>query len=163
MRTIDSGGMATIATLMGVAALVATLDALFAISFWAARGVAPMRILQSIAAGVQGAAAFKGGVASALLGLGLHFLIATCMVLGFYLASRQWPALLRFPLWAAMAYGLFLYIVMNRVVVPLSAAPSPRPGPIDWPWVLSSIVVHVLCVGLPCVLVARRLLSPLLR
>jgi hypothetical protein len=46
-----------------------TLDLLFACTFWGAlRDVAPDRILQSIAAGVQGKAAFEGGAGSAMLG-----------------------------------------------------------------------------------------------
>ena len=45
---------------------VATLDALFAIGFWYLRNaVPPMRILQSIAAGLLGEASFSGGVATA--------------------------------------------------------------------------------------------------
>ena len=56
-----------------------TLDILFATGFWALRGVAPQRILQSVAAGVLGKASFGGGAASAALGLGLHYLIAIAM------------------------------------------------------------------------------------
>lgn len=150
-------------TIMGAllrgAGLVGTLDIAFATGFWAIRGVPPMRILQSIAAGVQGSAAYRGGVSSAALGLGLHYFIAACMVCAFYLASRQWPVLVRFPVPAGCVYGVFLYLVMTRIVVPLSAVPPPRPGPIDWPWVLSSIVVHIVFVALPSVLVARHLHS----
>jgi uncharacterized membrane protein YagU involved in acid resistance len=159
MATISLEQRSIITVLMLGAALVGTLDILFATSFWAIRGVSPVRILQSVAAGVQGSNAYRGGNSSALLGLGLHFFIAACMVLAFYLASRQWPVLVRSPLLAGSAYGVVLYIVMNRVVVPLSAVPPPRPEPIDWPWVLSSIVVHIVFVGLPSAFVARHLQS----
>jgi hypothetical protein len=40
------------AALLAGAAVVGTLDLLFAIGFWLPKGVAPIRILQSIAAGV---------------------------------------------------------------------------------------------------------------
>ena len=41
--------------------VMGTLDLLFACTFWGVlRDVAPERILQSIAAGVQGTAAFEG-------------------------------------------------------------------------------------------------------
>ena len=47
--------------------LVGTLDLLFASGFWAMRNVPPIRIAQSIAAGVLGDASFDGGAASAWL------------------------------------------------------------------------------------------------
>ena len=56
-----------------------TLDLIFVCAFWGAlRGLSPERILQSIAAGVQGPAAFHGGASSAVLGalcLGLPALL----------------------------------------------------------------------------------------
>jgi hypothetical protein len=76
---------------------VGALDAIDAIVFFGLRGVTPIRIAHSIAAGVLGRAAFQGGLATALLGLCLHFFIAFIIVAVFYLASRRVPALTRHP------------------------------------------------------------------
>src|SRR5688572_14470479 len=71
-----------------------TLDIVYAIGFWAIKaGVAPIRILQSIAAGVLGEASFNGGIGSAALGLVLHYLIMFAMVGVYFLLARRWPPL----------------------------------------------------------------------
>jgi hypothetical protein len=75
---------------------LATLDLIYACSFWAwLRHVSPMRLLQYIASGAIGRAAFDGGIATAMLGAGLHYFIATMMVLAYYLASRRFHALVQ--------------------------------------------------------------------
>jgi hypothetical protein len=108
---------------------LATLDLIYACSFWAwLRHVSPMRLLQYIASGAIGRAAFDGGIATAMLGAGLHYFIATMMVLAYYLASRRFHALVQHPLRYGLPYGLLLWGVMTHVVVPLSLAqPSAKP------------------------------------
>ncbi len=131
-----------------------TLDIIYACGFWWLKsGVSPVRILQSIAAGLLGDASFTGGGATAALGLALHYFIATSMSVVYYLVSRMWPALRQKPWLYGAAYGVLLYVVMNYVVVPLSAA---RPSPTDPLWVGCSIAVHILLIGIPIALFARR-------
>lgn len=133
-----------------------TLDIVFATSYWAAKGVPPIRILQSIAAGVLGAEARQGGVASAGLGAALHYIIAIGMAAAYYLASEQWRVLVRRAALLGLVYGLVLYAAMRYVVVPLSAVPAAQASPRDTTWILGSIAAHMLLVGLPCALFARR-------
>lgn len=134
--------------------IAGTLDILFATGFWALKGVPAVRILQSIAAGVLGAGARESGQAGAMLGLFLHYLIATGMAAAFALACRFWPVLLRRAVAAGLAYGLVLYAAMRFVVVPLSAVTAPPPK--DPAWLVASIAAHMLLVGLPIALVCRR-------
>ena len=134
--------------------VMGTLDLLFACGFWGAlRGVPPERILQSIAAGVQGKAAFDGGVDSAMLGAICHYFIATMMVLAYYLASGWLRPLIEHPLRYGAAYGLVLYGVMTYIVVPLSNAPQPTK--VYLPWMLASIIMHAV-FGVICAGFARR-------
>ena len=49
--------------------------------------------------------------------------------------------------------GFFLYLVMNLVVVPLSAA---RPGSRDPVWIGLSVAVHMLLIGIPIALFVRQ-------
>jgi hypothetical protein len=51
--------------------VVGALDAIDAVVFFGLRGVTPIRIAHSIAAGLLGRAAFQGGLATAALGVGL--------------------------------------------------------------------------------------------
>ncbi len=59
------------------------------------RGVRPIRILQAIASGLLGAGSYKGGFATATLGLVLHFVIAFGATAVYYAASRKLTFLVR--------------------------------------------------------------------
>jgi len=131
-----------------------TLDILFATGFWTLRGVAPQRVLQSVAAGALGKASFSGGSVSAMLGLLLHYLIAIAMASAYAMAAREVAALLHRPWRFGALYGLALFALMSFVVVPLSAAPrTGAPLPL---WIASSVVAHIVLVGWPCAWFARR-------
>lgn len=140
---------------VGGGLLVAVFDAVFACTWWAiAAGVGPMRILQSIGAGLLGEASFAGGWRSAAIGAAAHCFIAICMVGAYVFATSRLPVLMRRPLRWGVAYGLFLYALMNFVVVPLSAAPR---NDLPAAWIAASIAVHGL-IGIACALFARRAL-----
>ena len=131
-----------------------TLDILYACVFWGLKRQVPARrIFQSVAAGVLGKATFDGGLKTAALGLALHFFIALSMAAAYYLVARRWPLLWRRPCLCGAVYGVFLYVVMNYVVVPLSRAGA---GSRDVLWVTLSVLVHMVLVGIPCALFARR-------
>jgi len=138
--------------------LAGTLDITYAWSFWALKaGVPAERIFQSVAKGLLGPASYQGGVATAALGLVLHYFIATSMSVVYYFVARSWLALRARPLVYGAAYGLALYGIMNYVVVPLSAARGGRSG--GALWVGLSIVVHVFLIGVPIALFASRALK----
>ena len=128
---------------------VGILDLADAVIFFYLRsGVSPVAILHSIAAGVLGpAAARAGGAATAALGLGLHFLIATIIVAIYIAASRRWRVLRERVILCGLTYGVIVYAAMTYIVVPLSNARSG--GPVVWPIVINGIVIHAVGVGLP--------------
>jgi hypothetical protein len=135
--------------------IAGALDITFACAWWAIAADVPVqRILQSVASGVLGKASRDGGWATALLGLALHFFIALCMSAAYYAASRRLAVLWQRPVTLGALYGLLLYAVMNFVVVPLSNAAGGGPG-LNW-WTLGAILAHVLLVGIPIALCARR-------
>lgn len=131
---------------------VGVLDILDAFLFFGFQGVPPIRILQSIASGLLGREAYRGGWATAALGTFLHFFIAFAIVTTYYLASRRWPALTRRPLLYGLLYGLLVYAFMSQVVVPLSAASF---GPPTLTGVVNGLLIHALGIGLPSALFAR--------
>lgn len=131
-----------------------TLDIIYACIFWALKSDVPaQRILQSIAAGVLGKASFEGGAATAALGLALHYFIALSMALAYFLVARRWAPLWQRPFLYGAAYGLLLYLIMNYVVVPLSAA---GPGSKDPLWIVLTISVHALLIGIPIALFVQH-------
>lgn len=143
---------------VAAAVLAGSLDLLFAFSFWGAHGVGPVRILQSIAAGWLGRAdAVAGGMATAMLGAASHYGIVLVMAWCYYRLARAWPVLVRRPWLCGALYGIVLFVAMTWVVVPLSAA-----GDGHLPRWQSSFALHIaghmLLVGIPCALGARRAL-----
>jgi hypothetical protein len=136
----------------GVAAGV--LDIASAIGAWLPRGVSPVRILQSVAAGVYGAEARLGGWKTALVGLGLHFLIALTAAAVFYLASRRLRFMTARPVIAGFIYGELVYLFMSFVVVPLSAIGER--APFSWQSLITGPLGHLLFVGLPISLAVRH-------
>lgn len=142
------------ALLLG-ALTVGVLDILDAFVFFGIRGVPPLRILQAIASGLVGReAAVAGGLATAALGLLLHFFIAFIIVLVFYLVSRKVPILARYPLVTGALYGIAVYFTMTLVVVPSSAIQAVRALP-SLPVLVNGLLIHAFGVGIPSALFAR--------
>lgn len=146
-------------TAVALGGLVAgAIDITYAWAFWAVKaGTTPTRILQSVTAGLLGAAAFDGGQATALLGLALHFGIALTIAAVYCAGAARFALLVRRPWTAGLLYGVAVYVVMNRIVVPLSAAGPASHDPL---WITLSLLVHALGVGVPCALAARKALDP---
>jgi uncharacterized membrane protein YagU involved in acid resistance len=119
------------------------------------RGVPPGRILQSVASGALGQAAFDGGATTAALGLLFHFLIALIWAAVYYALSRRLRVLARVPYVCGVVYGVVIFAVMNYAVIPLSAAPFGAPPPSS-PAFNFGILFHMLGIGLPIALATRR-------
>jgi hypothetical protein len=117
-------------------------------------GMAPSKVLQSVASGVLGKRAFGGDLGTAALGLLLHFSIMAVIATVFYEASRRMPMLDGPWLWRGLAYGLAVYLVMSFVVVPLSAFPG-KVVPNAWAF-FEGALVHMLCVGVPIAFICAR-------
>jgi uncharacterized membrane protein YagU involved in acid resistance len=137
--------------------LAGALDITAAFLVYGLRGASPVRILQSIASGLLGVAAFQGGVGTAALGALLHFFIAIVAAAVYYGASRKLGILARRPAISGLLYGVMVYVFMNHVVLPLSAV-AKRPFVPSMAAVM--VVIHMLCVGLPIALVIRRFSAP---
>lgn len=127
------------------------IDILYAIGVNLPKGVAPARVLQSVASGLLGRAAYQGGLATALLGTMLHFLMTLAMAALFVAAARSIPAVRQQLVAAGLAYGAAVYFAMRWVVVPLSRFPGDLRAihPVE-------LGVHAVGVGLVIALAARR-------
>ena len=111
-------------------------------------------VLQYVASGAMGNAAFTGGIATALLGLVLDFIMTTIMAFVFILSADRIPLLRRYVIPGSLLYGFGVFIVMNFIVLPLSAAP-PLPAPPTW-LLIEIVLEHILLIGLPLGILVMR-------
>ncbi len=143
LKTILYGGL-----------VVGILDGLFALIYYGLiLGVPAARIFQTIASGVLGKASYEGGIPTVLLGVLLHFVVASCIAAVYYAASLKLPFLNSHAVICGLIYGMLAYLGMNYVIIPLSAASSAR---FSLPVLVTSIIGHALLVGLPIALITRR-------
>lgn len=138
--------------------IAGTLDITYACVFsYIRRGVAPAVVFRSVAAGALGPAARDGGMKVALLGLFFHFLIALIAAAVYVIASRGIPFMNAHACLSGILFGLCVYVVMNCVVLRLSAIHLTL-----WPWqfpksaLIGGLLIHMFGIGLPIALVARR-------
>ncbi|WP_128548043.1 hypothetical protein [Larkinella soli] len=111
--------------LVGAGLLAGVLDALAAVVFVVLSGRSnPVRLFQFIASGVFGPAAFEGGGLMVFCGLVFHFLIAFAWTLFFYFLYPRVRFISRNIALTIVLYGLFIWVIMNRVVLPLSNTPE---------------------------------------
>lgn len=121
--------------------------------------VGPIRLLQGVAGALLGPAAYDGGMATAALGLAMHFTVAYSATTIFYLLSRRFPLLVRWAVPSGLLYGALVFFVMFRGVLPLLIGLKSlylTTFNHNWPKLrLSQFFVHLGCVGLPIALTVR--------
>jgi hypothetical protein len=146
LKAIALGGLA--------AGVLDAVDAL--VAFKLVLGFDPTPIYQFVASGALGPSAFSGGAATALLGLGFHFLIAFSAAAAFVLASLRLPVLRQRPALAGGAFGVSVYAFMNYLVLPLSLV---GPASFSLPLFVNGVFGHALFVGVPIAYAARACLG----
>lgn len=129
-----------------------TLDGISALL---ASGANWVRLFQFIASGLLGPDAFKLGIKGALLGIALHYLIATTATVVYYAASRGLPVLLDKALLFGVLYGVCVHLVMSFVIVPLSAIGR---RPFNLRAFALYLAIHMVVVGPSIALTLRRVL-----
>ena len=109
---------------------------------------------RGIASGLLGRSAFQGGTATWILGIVLHYFIALSAATVYYAASRSLTFLRDSPIVCGLFYGIAVWLVMNLVVLPLSAIHAR--GPFQMYAMIHGLLVHMFFIGLPIALSVRR-------
>ncbi len=139
LKAILFGGL-----LAGVLDLTACVS-----NYW----VSPIRIFQAIASGLLDAESYNGGVATAVLGVFLHFVIAFGATVVYYVLSRKIKFLINQSVISGVIYGIAVYWFMQLVVLPLSAFPGKNRFELNQ--IIIGLIIHILFVGLPIALIVR--------
>ena len=135
------------------ALVVGVLDAVDGVVFRGLQGQNPIQVLQYIASSLLGARSFSGGLATAGLGVIVHFAIALVVAAIYILASRRVAVLRTQWVLLGLLYGSAVWAVMNLLVLPLTAV---APGPIMTTALLNGVIGHALFVGLPSAFFAKK-------
>ncbi len=134
--------------------IAGVFDLTYAIVFSSLHKVPAMWVIQSVASGILGKAAFDGGLSTAILGAFLHFFIACAWASIFYMLSRKIRFLTQHAVLSGLLYGAIIYAVMYLIVLPNSAYP------IQIKFVPSrvaiNLIAHMFLIGLPIALVVRK-------
>jgi len=138
--------------------IAGAFDITYACVFFGIRNhVTPIRILQSVARGALGQSAFQGGLKTAALGLLFHFLIALTAAAVYVFASRALRFMITHAVVCGILYGLAVYLFMYGIVMRVSAIHSTAlPWVYPWAVLIPNLLIHMLGIGLPIALVARR-------
>jgi len=102
---------------------------------------------RGIAAGLLGPRAHQGGLGTYIVGIFLHFFIAMSAAFVFYLASRKLGFMVQNPVVCGLFFGIAVFLVMNLIVLPLSAIHFK--GPYTLRGLIQGLLVHMICIGLP--------------
>lgn len=134
-------------------AIAGTLDLLSAFFFASLSGMMPLQVLQFVASGPFGEAP-TATAGWGLVGVLVHFAIMACMAAAYMMVAPRFPALLRHPIPAGIAYGVLLWLLMYWVVRPLRWPDLPLPHTLYG--ISNALFSHCILVGIPIALVARH-------
>ncbi len=139
--------------------IVGILDITSAFVLAGIKGTGSIRMLQGIASGLLRQRSFEGGMATAGLGLAVHFLIAFTAAAVFYAASRKFSSLTQHAVVSGLLYGIAVYIFMYWMVVPLAFPNTRHSMSRD----VIAVIIHIVLIGLPIALIVRHYSTPHLR
>jgi hypothetical protein len=109
---------------------------------------------RAIAGGLLGRPALQGGAGTYVLGVLLHFFIACSAAAIYYAASRGLDFMTEHAVICGLFYGIAVFLVMNLVVLPLSALHAK--GPYRLAGLIQGLLVHMIIIGLPIALSVKR-------
>ena len=135
--------------------IVGILDAIAASVFsYGFSGASPDKVFRYVASGVFGKDAFAGGLPIAAWGLLFHFIVATGWTALFYLLYPKVNFFSSSKYISGISYGIFIWLMMNKVVVPLSNVP---PAPFHFTIRTAvMILIHMFIIGVPISYLANR-------
>ena len=134
--------------------LAGTLDILSALLYYYIKtGKDPANVLRYVASAVFGKTAFSGGTSMAAAGLLLHYIIALCWTIFFFLICPWIISVLKSTIVTGLVYGIFVWLVMNLAVVPMGASPK---APFNILNAIINTVILMFAVGLPISIIVNR-------
>ena len=144
-------------TILWAGFLVGSADIVAAfVHYVIATGKNPERVLWFIASGVWGKNAYSGGSLMAAAGLLLHFVIAYAFTILFFFIYPRLNFLSNNKIVVGLSYGIFIWLVMNLIVVRLS---NTQKFPFSINQTAIGIFILTAAIGIPLSFIASRFYS----
>lgn len=144
----------SVRTILRAGLVAGILDAIAAMTLLIIRGGKdPAAVWRYVASGIFGKEALAGGTAMVIWGLAFHFFIALSFAAFFFLIYPQLRRFINSPAVVGLLYGILVWVIMNRVVLPLSQIPA---QPFDLTKAVISMLIIMVMVGLPISLIVSR-------
>ena len=156
MATSHTAASSLVPGILVAGLIVGVLDAVAANAHaYLLRGTPPAAVWRYVASAVFGKSAGAGGPEMVLWGLLFHLTVATGWTALFFVAYPRIRFLSANMVVAGMAYGLFVWLMMNFVVVPLTRITK------RWIRIMTTgtvlmILIHLFVIGVPISYLARR-------
>lgn len=113
-------------------------------------------LLKGIASGIFRAKAFSGGIMMAFYGLLFQFIIAYCFAIFYFLIYKYIPFLQKQIIISGLLYGIFVWCVMNLIVLPIVFV---RPVTFKPDSFLIGASILMILIGLPISIITNKYYS----
>jgi len=139
--------------------IAGTLDAVAAvINYYIKTGKNPIKIFNYIASAVFGQEkAYEDGTSMVFAGVLFHYLIAFLFTIVFFVIYPKLKLLSKNLLLSGLCYGIIIWLVMNKLILPLTNIAKPATPPVfNLGMTLTQIGILMLFVGLPISILTGR-------
>ena len=150
---MDNQSKNIVAAIFMAGLVVGTLDLSAAMIQTIIMGREPLKLMQYISSGMFGSRAFEGGLTYAVLGVVFHYFIAFVWTGIFFIVYPKIKNFAGNKIITGIVYGLFIWLIMNMVVVPLSKIPS---RPFNLNNALIGLGILIIAIGIPLSIMAHR-------
>jgi len=141
-------------TIVLAAFLAGLLDLVLAIIVYSVLldKITAVQILQSVASGAFGKAAYAGGIKMAAVGIVFHFVISLLFTIFYFLVYSRFEFLRQHGVISGIIYGIFIWMVMNLIVLPIAFSGM---LPMEPSATIIGMSIIIIGVGLPIALIAH--------
>lgn len=115
-----------------------------------------IKLLQGIASGIFKNKSYSGGILMAIFGLLFHFIIAFSFAVFYFIIYPKILFLQKQKIISGLMYGLFIWCVMNLIVLPVVFPMRPHVNPVSF---LTGAAILMIMIGLPVSLITHKYYS----
>lgn len=109
-------------------------------------------VFRNVASGIFGTAAMTGSGIMVVYGILLHYLIALCFTITWFLSYPLFNSILRYKVIIAIFYGIATWAIMEFLVVPFSNAAKQPFNTIN---AITGCVILIFTIGITIMLMAH--------